>query len=106
LAILALTSLVAAGWLADVIDSAFGHEYARFRAIEIGMSEADVRERLGRPHRIYYRATAPADYYAEGYEFKRRAITNKVFIHFATEPIAYVYFDEDNRVEEVFVGGS
>ena len=94
-------------WISNgVIQSVFGGEYELFRSVEIGMSEEEVRETLGEPYKIYSRGTAPADYYEEGYSFKRRPITNKVFIYIGTEPIAYVYFDESNRVEEVFVGGS
>lgn len=101
--------LVLAGlvwWGSQAIDSVYGPEYERFEAIQVGMTEEQVRELLGDPLKVYDAETAPEDYYVEGWTFKRRPITNKVFIYIATEPIAYVWFDEQNRVEEVFVGGS
>lgn len=108
LLLMVVLALVGIGvWISHgVVQSVFGNEYELFRSIKIGMSEEEVREILGEPYRVYSRGAAPADYYEEGYSFERRLITNKVFIYIATEPIAYVYFDESNRVEEVFVGGS
>jgi outer membrane protein assembly factor BamE (lipoprotein component of BamABCDE complex) len=90
----------------DLFDSVFADEYERFRSVQVGMSEEDVRRILGAPYKIHFRSTAAADYYEQGYSFTRRPITTKVFVYIATEPIAYVYFDEMNQVEEVFVGGS
>jgi hypothetical protein len=87
-------------------DSVFGDEYDRFRQLQVGMSEADVLSLLGEPLEIHHAATAPTDYYVDGWSFERRAISNKVFIYIASEPICYVYFDRAGRVEYVFVGGS
>ena len=87
-------------------ETVFADEYERFRTIEVGMTEAEVTSALGAPLKVYFRESAPANYYEEGYAFLERPITHKVFIYIGTEPIAYVYFDDDNRVEEVFVGGS
>ena len=84
----------------------FAAEYEKFRSIVEGMSEAQVLERLGPPTRIYHKADAPKDYYVNGHSREERAITNKVFIYIGSEPIAYVYFDETNNVQHVFVGGS
>lgn len=84
----------------------FEEEYKRFHSVKVGMTEKEVIELLGEPYRAYDTRTAPADYYVPGYSHKRRAITNKVYIYVATEPIAYIYLDERNRVEDVFVGGS
>ena len=89
-----------------VFYAAFGDEYERFEAVEVGMTEGQVRELLGEPARVYEAETAPEEYYVDGWSYERRPITNKVFIYFSAEPIAYVWFDEENRVEEVFVGGS
>jgi outer membrane protein assembly factor BamE (lipoprotein component of BamABCDE complex) len=84
----------------------FKTDYERFQAIKAGMTEQEVRDKLGTPAHVYERGTAPKDYYVKGYSFKERPITNKVLIYIASEPIAYVYLDQQNRVEEIFVGGS
>ena len=84
----------------------FKDEYARFNSVKLGMSEEEVIKLLDKPNKVYYGKTAPKDYYEKGYSYKRRAISNKVFIYIGSEPIAYVYFNEQNRVEDVFVGGS
>jgi hypothetical protein len=81
-------------------------DYRAYRSIKRGMTEAQVVERLGKPNAAFDKATAPENYYAEGYSFKRREITNRVLIYRNQEPIAYVYLDRDNRVEEVFIGWS
>jgi hypothetical protein len=70
------------------------------------MSESEVRRVLGDPRWTYTAQTAPADYYVPGYRHKKRTITGKVLIYLGAESIAYVYFDQQARVEEVFVGGS
>lgn len=78
----------------------------RFRAMK-GKTEAEVVSALGSPQRTYQKATAPTDYYEKGYTFEKRPITNKLFIYFANpDLIAYIYFDESNHVEHVFVGAS
>ncbi len=84
----------------------FEEEYERFRAIQPGMTEQEVRVHLGTPTREFERETAPADYYVEGWSFNERPITNKVLIYVGSEPICYVYLDDANTVEEIFVGGS
>lgn len=91
---------------AFVFHEAFKEEYEYFRVVKPGMSEAEVVKLLGQPYKVYEKATAPKNYYVEGYAFKERPITNKVFIYMGAEPIAYVYFDDKNQVEETFVGGS
>lgn len=88
------------------VHNTFGEEYERFRQVEEGMTEEQVRGLLGEPFKEYTRGAAPPDYYVEGYSFKRRPINDKVLIYVATEPIAYIYLDRQGRVEEVFVGGS
>jgi len=89
-----------------VFQRAFKEEYEHFRAVKPGMTEAEVVKLLGQPYKVYEKATAPKNYYVEGYSFKKRLITNKVFVYIGTEPIAYIYFDDANKVEEAFVGGS
>jgi outer membrane protein assembly factor BamE (lipoprotein component of BamABCDE complex) len=81
-------------------------DYERFRSIKVGMTEQEVREKLGAPVHVYETRSAPKDYYVKGYSFKERPITNKVLIYIASEPIAYIYVDHQAKVEEVFVGGS
>lgn len=90
----------------EVFKAAWGEEYARFRAVKVGMTAEGVVEILGEPYKVYEAGSAPENYYVDGWEFKARPITNKVFIYIATEPIAYVWLNQENRVEEVFVGGS
>jgi outer membrane protein assembly factor BamE (lipoprotein component of BamABCDE complex) len=102
-------AIVAAALLvvnALVFHRAFKEDYERFRAVKLGMNETEVIALLGKPYKTYDKATAPKSYYVEGYTFKERSITNKVFIYIGTEPIAYIYFDDKNRVEDTFVGGS
>ncbi len=95
------------GYIAKVtFDEVYGGEYELLRSVKIGLTEEDVVELLGQPYKVYQATDAPDDYYVEGYSRKERRITGKVFIYIASEPIAYIYFDHDNKVEEVFVGGS
>jgi hypothetical protein len=96
-------AIVVAQW---AVMEMFGDEYRRFESIQVGMAESEVVKALGPPLRAYLRDTAPANYYEPGYSYKRRDISNKVFIYIGTEPIAYVYFDHSDRVDYVFVGGS
>ena len=88
------------------METVFQKDYAAFRSIQVGMSDEQVRNILGEPNKIFERSTAPKNYYVAGYAHKEREIGNKVFIYVRNEPIAYVYFDNRNRVEDVFVGGS
>ena len=80
--------------------------YKEYRKIEIGMTQNEVEAKLGEPYKIYFKDTAPNNYYIDGYNYKKRDITNKVFIYIDGEPIAYIYFDNANIVEDVYVGGS
>ena len=89
-----------------IVRDSFKEEYALFRSVKEGMTEEEVVKLLGEPHWAYSASDAPADYYVEGYARKKRPITNKVFIYIGSEPIAYIWFDHQNRVEDVFVGGS
>ena|SRR5687767_7395559 len=84
----------------------YREEYSSFKSIKRGMTEEQVVARLGKPQRVYERATAPREYYVEGYTFKRRNITSRVLIYIGSKPIAYVYLDRKNQVEEVFIGWS
>jgi len=89
-----------------LVRDAFREEYELFRSVKVGMTEEEVVKRLGPPHWVYTAPDAPADYYVQGYNHKKRPISNKVFIYVAIEPIAYIYFDHQNTVEDVYVGGS
>jgi outer membrane protein assembly factor BamE (lipoprotein component of BamABCDE complex) len=105
---IAATALVAGVILLSflAVRGAFKEEYETFRSVQPGMSEEQVIQLLGKPYKVYEKDTAPKNYYVEGYAFKQRPITNKVYIYVASEPIAYVYFNKDNKVEEIFIGGS
>ena len=80
--------------------------YKEFNTIKIGMSQTQVEEILGKPYKVYYKNSAPENYYIDGRNYRKRDITNKVYIYLKEEPIAYIYFDQSNRVEYVYVGGS
>lgn len=74
--------------------------------LELGLSSARVRERLGEPSYVYEAESAPEDYYVPGWAHRERPITSEVWIFHIGEPICYVWFDEQGKVEDWFVGGS
>ncbi len=73
---------------------------------KVGMTEEEVRSRLGNPQYEYTKESAPADYYVSGWSHKKRDISHKVLIYQEGEPICYVWIDAAGKVEDVFVGGS
>ena len=81
-------------------------QYAEFRKIKVGMTEAEVRAALGKPLHEYTQKSAPSPYYVKGWTYKERPISSKVLIYIKAEPIAYIWIDGRGRVEDVFVGGS
>jgi hypothetical protein len=81
-------------------------QYAEFRKIKVGMTEAEVRTALGEPLHEYTQKSAPSPYYVKGWTYKERRISNKVLIYIKAEPIAYIWIDGRGCVEDVFVGGS
>lgn len=84
----------------------YGHARVEER-LELGLTQDEVRARFGREPNYAYRAgSAPADYYVEGWARRERPITSSVWIYIEGEPICYVWFDADGRVEDWFVGGS
>lgn len=92
--------------LRSLVETVISRDYAKFRAVKTGWTEEEVRRRLGPPYRAYDRATAPKDYYVRGWARKERAITHRVLIYIGDEPIAYIYIDRENRVEETYIVGS
>lgn len=70
------------------------------------MTEQEVIQHLGPPHWVFRKETAPPDYYIPGWSYKEREITHKVLIDSFAEPIAYYYLDENNKVEDIYIGGS
>jgi outer membrane protein assembly factor BamE (lipoprotein component of BamABCDE complex) len=98
------TAVVLLGVMA--VRDAFDEEYKNLRAIKPGMTESQVLALLGKPERMYEKGSAPKDHYVKGRAYKERPITNKVYLYIGKEPIAYIYFDDQNNVEEAFVGGS
>lgn len=91
---------------ARLVNETFRKDYERYGVVKIGMTDEEVVNLLGSPYRVYDKATAPRDYYIDGYAHENREINNKVFIYISTEPIAYIYFDGENKVEDIFIGGS
>lgn len=90
-------------------DSLFHNDpdYKILQKIEIGMSEDQVYDILGKPAMKYEKNTAPKDYYVKGYYYRKRKITNKVLIYYkALDRIVYVYIDKDKKVEFVGIYGS
>lgn len=86
-------------------------EVAPFEEIRAGMSEKQVRERVGSPDIVYSADDAPEDYYIPGYAHEPRQITNRVLIWEgipAQVPmgwyVVYVYIGPAGRVEHVFIG--
>jgi len=85
------------------------HDYWTLSSIDIGMAEDSLIIKLGRPAIVYYahEVVDKPEYYVEGYQRKEREITNKVYIYFkGVDLIAYIYIDANNRVEDIFIGGS
>ena len=80
--------------------------YAKFRAINVGMTEEQVRQNLGEPTFVHHRGAQPDTYCVPGWSCERREIQHKLLIYRGIEPIAYVFFNPSDRVEHVFVGGS
>jgi hypothetical protein len=97
---------LAALYIVAVSCEPFKDEYAKFRSIQKGMTEAEVIQRLGTPDRVYTKDNAPKNYYVEGWTHEEREIRGKVLIYIGSEPIAYIYLDPQGVVEHVFVGGS
>ncbi len=91
-----------------------GYEIERFRRpsrtlwsqVSIGDGLDSVRRILGNPAQEYTRDSAPEDYYISGYRRRERAISKRVLIYRGADLVFYVWFDENERVEELFVGGS
>ena len=93
--------------LVRLVPDPFEKEHEKYRsALKLGLTPAAVESALGKPFRVYTRENAPKEYYVKGYGRKERPITNKVYIYMGTETIAYVYFDNQEKVEDFFVGGS
>jgi len=80
--------------------------YERWRQIAVGDTEAKVRASLGTPRYEYDAASAPADYYIEGYGKPDRGITGRVLIYLERDLVLYVWIDADGRVEEMMRGVS
>ena len=82
-------------------------EIACFESIRPGMTEQQVRHLVGEPDEMYEKDTAPAHYYADGYSYEQRPISNKVLIYwYGADDIAYIWIGPKGRVEHVFLGGS
>ncbi len=80
--------------------------YRLMMKVSPSMRESEVRRLLGTPTFEYSRVSAPAFYYVEGYNYKRREINFRVLIYVVDDVIGYFYIDRDGLVEDVYVGGS
>jgi len=105
---LRLAVVVAIAWSAAcrIGEWPFREDYARLRAIEVGMTEKEVRDRLGSPVYEHQAGTSPEQFCVSGRFCEKRAISNRLLVFIAGEPIAYVFIGRDDRVEHVAVGGS
>lgn len=101
-----LFPLVGFALFIEKMNEAFEPEYKRLEVIQVGMAEEEVIRLLGPPHWVFRKETAKKDYYIPGWSYKKRDITNKVLIYSFSEPIAYYYLDNNNKVEDIFIGGS
>jgi hypothetical protein len=88
-----------------IFETILSSDYARFRSVKPGWTDAQVRATLGKPYRTC-RPAGPTPCYIPGWARPRRAITGTVYVYLGSEPIAYVFMGADGRVDEVFVGGS
>jgi len=104
--IIAILIIIILKYLAIYNEEKLWPKYKEYREIKIGMTQNEVENMLGQPYKVYYKDNAPKNYYIEGWNYKKRNINNKVYIYLEGEPIAYIYFDNDDKVEYVFVGGS
>jgi hypothetical protein len=81
-------------------------DYARFRSVKRGWTEAQVKAKLGNPYRVCKPSNASSACWVSGFAHPRRPATGPVYVYLGDEPIAYVFLDLHGNVEEVFVGGS
>jgi outer membrane protein assembly factor BamE (lipoprotein component of BamABCDE complex) len=81
--------------------------FGKVEAIQVGMTKAEVLQRLGPPNHLYRAGSAPEHYYVSGYTHRRRPIEGEVMIYLGGfDMIAYLYLDRNGRTEDKFVGGS
>jgi hypothetical protein len=103
---MALTLFLPVVLLINVLNP-FADDYRYFEdAVDIGVSEAEVRRVLGSPYLEYTKEAAPNPYYVEGWHFKKREISNKVLIYMRGEPICYIWINAAGAVEDFYLGGS
>lgn len=87
-----------ASWRSDVVQT--------WSRIKLGDPEARVLSLLGKPFRVFDKATAPSNYYVSGYQFKRRSISGKVLIYSRKDLVYYIWIGPTSVVEDLFIGGS
>lgn len=66
----------------------------------LGLTAAEVSERLGEPNHVYLAGTAPEHDDVDGWGYRERPLISTVHIFILGEPIGYVWYDEDGRVED------
>jgi hypothetical protein len=90
----------------QIFEFPFREQYAKLEAIKVGMSEAEVKQKLGEPDFVHKMGVTPEQYCRPGWTCDKHLIVGHLFIYLAGKPIAYVYFDRANQVEHVFIGGT
>jgi len=81
-------------------------EEAQLKRIKIGMSEKQVLIILGEQPSWTFTAKDNKDYYIPGHSFKKRNITNKVFLFAKGDMILYVWIGQNGLVEDTFLARS
>jgi len=81
-------------------------DYRKFTSIKVGMSERKMVEVLGKPIRECGKELTMADCHVEGYPYKSRNISHKLYLYKGSEFVAYYYANEFGVIEDVYVIGS
>jgi len=72
--------------------------------VGVGMHSDDVRERLGQPSRVTMKGEALDPPHVSGFTPSAR-VRNEVWLYIKYRYLIYVYIDEDNLVQVVYVCG-
>jgi hypothetical protein len=81
-------------------------DYRRFASTEVGMTRDEVLNWLGPPGYQFEANTVPVNYCVEFYSCSGRPIEHRLYVYLGGEPIACIYLDHQQRVENVYLGGS
>jgi hypothetical protein len=106
-AVVVLLVLSGLWYVGDIVVKApFRAQLDACEQIHEGMTVEEVGKLLGSPDYVFSAETVPADYTVLGYSCKRREISSTLHVYLFGEPIACIWVDAHNRVEDIYVGGS